>query len=322
MRPLLCLLVPAAIAAAADTPLIAARGDDLASFAVDLHLERVDRSTPLLLAASFFRFEDEQRAVARRFRDLFRRAHLAVLERYYAADLLAQQRKAYAARGKDGRAGWEVDSIRMEPGDEAASVLAHRKPDASKKVKLSMARGVRGWRIVEIFDQVKGGEPVKRALGIPPEVRPVAVPAMARPDRSAPLALVKSLRRDMVRLRVRRTKAAQALQARFFDILAAFYGADAARIARTHRPPLRSRKPLVFELVGPVRRAGKVMRVEVLVLEEVPGAKGKRSALGEAAFDLLEGPDGWRISAESARPKPSAPMRLRKNGFALVFLAG
>jgi hypothetical protein len=39
-------------------------------------------------------------------------------------------------------------------------------------------------------------------------------------------------------------------------------------------------------------------------MEPVPGMKNTKSAIGNAAFELTRGEDGWRIAREFIRPKP------------------
>jgi len=126
-----------------------------------------------------------------------------------------------------------------------------------------------------------------------------------------------SLRDHVLRFGALRDNAALSLTERFFDITAAFYGAEAARKARESRPSAAEAAPVVLDFGVAAPRLSDLMRVEVTVVEE---ARGKRNPIGQAAFDLKAEDGAWKVAGEYLRPDPDAPFQAVPANFGLFFL--
>jgi hypothetical protein len=316
------------VAAAQEAPLIVAHGRDLASFEIVVRLEGVARSSPRDLAQSFARLQREQHLVRRRFLQRFRVAHLGILRRYYAHGLVAAQEARYRqTAGSDDDARSTVSEVKAD-GDRATAQLewaardARTRKWAKRAVRLTLARRQGSWWILAIHDQVPGRGWVERKLGVPPDVAPAAVPTAIRPDRSAPRATVDSLQQEVRRLKALGDTGRRAMARKYFAILAAFYGEEVARRARAERPRPAAASTVAFQVRDPKAGEGDATRIDVLATEEIPGAEGKRSAVGQAAFDLREGAGGWRIVGEFWRPQPNRPLVPTTDNFGLFFHLG
>jgi len=313
------LLLVATSAVAQDLPLIRGSGTSLETFEVQLRLEAVDHTTAEGLAKSFARFEEEQHDVRRSFADLVREAHLDVLRRFYTKDLVDRQAKDYEAVAQKGYRS-EVKGITGE-GDRATAqlqrtyIVAGKQRDEATEIDL-VREGAR-WRISAIRDRGRDGQFRERPLGAPPELKRAPVPAPGAPDLSTPKAAISSLRDEILRFGGLRDNAALSLNDRFFDITAAFFGDEVARKAREDRPRAKESQPVSVDVGDGVPRLADLMRVDVTVYEE---AGGKRSPIGQAAFDLRPEDGKWKVVGEFLRPDPDAPPNPVPRNFGLFFL--
>lgn len=313
----LLLLVPAL--AAEELPLIRAAGTSLETFEIELRLDAVDHATAEGLAKSFARFEEEQHGVRRRFAEIVRDAHLDLLRAFYAKDLVDRQAKAYEAMEQRGLKV-EVKGVRAE-GDKATAELRRTYIVAGREreevSEMDLFRDAHGWWIRAIRDRGRDGKFAERPLAPPPALKRPPVPAPGAPDLSSANAAMLSLRDHMLRFGALRDHAALPLTERFFDIAAAFYGEEAAKRARDGRPSATEAAPVTLDFGAAAARLSDLMRVEVTVLEE---ARGRRSAVGQAAFDLRAEDGKWKVAGEYVRPDPEAPFQAVPGNFGLFFL--
>lgn len=320
MRTIAALLLALpALAAAEDLPLIRANGTSLETFEVELRLDAIDHATPEGLAKSFARFEEEQHDVRRRFAELVRDAHMDILRTFYARDLVEKQAKAYDAMEQKGNRS-EVKEV-LADGDTATVefrrtfIAAGREREGLTKVV--MARDATGWWIRAIRDRGPKGEFVERPLAPPPPLKRPPVAAPGAPDLSSAKATMLSLRDHFLRFGALRDHASLSLTERYFDITAAFYGPEAAKRARDTRPTVADAAPVALDFGAAAPRLADLMRVEVTVVEE---ARGKRTPIGQAAFDLKDEAGSWKVAGEYLRPDPEAPPQAVQMNFGLFFL--
>jgi len=312
------LLLLASLAVAEDGRLLRATGADLESFDVAVRLDEVDRSSPKALAAAFAQLQKDQFELNRAFVERFRAHHLEILARYYVPGMVAKQKAVYGP-ARRGDVTCEVGDVEIV-GTGATAILEWAHGERSRRIMLRMERRGDAWWIRSVHDRSPDGIWSKpRPLGAPPLRTPRSLPEAAEPDRTGPDETVKSLRADVLRLAVLGNRGRRALAAHFFDIAAAFYGQEAAARARDERAGVRDRPPVKSEILGPAPFVGGV-RVGVSVTERVPGVTARRSAIAEAAFDLKETADGWRIVNEHTRPKPDVPLEPASSNFGLIFL--
>jgi len=318
-RKTIILLLAAASAIAQDLPLIRGSGTSLETFEVDLRLDAVDHATAEGLARSFARFEEEQHDVRRSFADLVREAHLDILRRFYTKDLVDRQAKDYESVVQKGYRS-EVKGVTVE-GDKATAQLQRTYIVGGKQreeaTEIDLVRDGARWRIAAIRDRGRDGQFKERPLGTPPEMKRAPVPSPAAPDLSSPKAAVTSLRDEVLRFGGLRDNAALSLTDRFFDICAAFYGDEVAKKAREERPRPKESPPVSFDVGEPAPRLSDLMRVDITVNEDV---RGKRTAIGQAAFDLRSEDGKWRVVGEYLRPDPDTPPSPVPRNFGLFFL--
>jgi hypothetical protein len=319
----LAVALLAAALRAQDGPLIHAEGPSLETFDIALRLMDIDHRTAEGLAKSFARFQEEQHGVRRRFAELFRDAHLDLMRVHYAGDLVEKQAKAYDAQAQKG---YRCEVVGVTPAGDAKATATLRRSyvEAGKKreesSEVDLARDPRGWWISAIRDRAPDGSFVERDLGSPPALARVPVPPQAPPDLTSAKTAIASLRDATLRLGALRDNASLALQDRFFDITAAFYGEEAAQKAREGRGKPEPPTPSFVQIGDPKPRLADLVRIEVVVREEVPGRPDLRSAIGEAAFDLRPSDGRWKIVGEHTRPAPDKAFSPATRNFGLFFL--
>jgi len=323
-----CLILLATVVAAEEKPLLRATGDSLVNFKIGLRLDGVDRRSPEALVKSFVRLQLDQRLVQRRFRERFREAHVAILRKYYSKILIAAQEERYSkTAGSDADARCDIGKSDGDFNRVTTILEWNSKSDVtgrwvSKKIRLTVVRRVETWWILVIHDSDPDRGWVPRKLGVPADVPPATAPQVTKSDRSAPKKTIRSLQREVARLKAVGDQGRHAMAKKFFDILAAFYGEEAAERARQKRPAAAPRGATTFDLREPEPAKEGRARIDVLVLEPVPGMKNTKSAIGNAAFDLTSGEDGWRVSGEFIRPQPSLEFVPVTENFALFFHLG
>jgi hypothetical protein len=323
-----CLILLATVVVAEDEPLLRATGDSLANFKIVMRLDGVERSSPEALAKSFVRLQLDQRLVQRRFRELFREAHLAIVRRYYSETLVAAQEVRYRrTTGSDADARCDIGQIKGDFNRVTTILEWNSRNDVtgrwvSNKVRLTLVRRVETWWILVIHDSDPDRGWVPRRLGVPADVPPAKAPQLIKSDRSAPKKAIRSLEREVLKLKAVGDQGRHAMARKFFDILAAFYGEEAAERARKERPEAAPRAGTTFDVREPEPAKEGRARIDVLVMELVPGMKDTKSAIGNAAFELTHGEDGWRVAAEFIRPQPDQEFVPVTKNLALVFHLG
>jgi len=250
-----------------------------------------------------------------RFGALFRKAHINILRRYYAAVLVQKQVDAYARR-KAPTMRCRVVSV---TGNEA--VLLREWPGAKRRMRLVLAEQDGKWRVATVLHE-QGSEFVEAGLGVPPRPRKIDVPRPPRMRRNSPKTTIQSLRDDMLRLRFLQRRGEQRLQRAIVSVLMRFLGADV--VAREQGRIVRktARLPRTFHVSDPSPAVDGVVRMGVVATEPVPGVKGQRTAVGHAGFDLVKTREGlsWRITAELTRAQPDEPLHKLDGFFGLFFL--
>jgi len=323
-----CFILLAAVVAAEGKPLLHATGDSLAKFNIEMRLDSVDRSSPEALAQSFVRLQLDQRLVQRRFRERFRDAHLVILRRYYSGALVAAQVERYGkTAGSDADASCKIGDSKGD-FNRVTMILEWNSRDdvngrwVTRKIRLTLVRRVETWWILVIHDSDPDRGWVPRKLGVPADVPPATAPQVTRSDRSAPKKAIRALEREVRRLKAVGDRGRHAMARKFFDILAAFYGEEAAERARKERPEAAPRAGTTFNIQEPEPAKEGQARIDVMVMELVPGMKDTKSAIGNAAFELISGEDGWRVAREFIRPKPDMEFVPVTENFALFFHLG
>ncbi|HEX5135874.1 MAG TPA: hypothetical protein VFY93_02800 [Planctomycetota bacterium] len=313
----LLLLAPALVAE--DLPLIRAMGTSLETFEVELRLDAVDRKTPEGLAKSFARFEEEEHGVRRKFAELVRDEHLALLRVFFAKDLVDKQAQAYDAVEQRGFRS-ETKDVRID-GDKATAELkrtyivgGREREDATE---LDLVHDAAGWWIRTMRVRGRDGKLVDRPLSPPPVLKRPPIPAPGAPDLSDAQAAMLSLRDHVLRFGALRDNASLSLTEKYFDIIGAFYGPEVAKKARESRPTLPDAAPVALDFGAAAPRLSDLMRVEVLVVED---ARGKRNPIGGATFDLRAEDGKWKVVGEYHRNDPDAPPQAVSKNFALFFL--
>jgi len=323
VRLLATLILLTAVAAAQDSePLLQAKGETLAEFAVVVSIDRVDHSSARALAESFARLHVDNHAMSERFAQLVRKGHEEVVRRYFTERLARRTRGDYLrAEKKRQPVRCLVESV--EPGgDEATALLRREHRGKTHTMQLEMKRTAGQWRLVRVLhaDPKKGF--VDKGLGIPPPVwQAPGVPEKSRPDYSTPQTVVTSLRKDIHRFSAESNRARGQMHLHFFRIVEAFYGKDVAAAAKQRQPKPAGGLKRSYKLLEPDPPVEGTVRVQVLIEEEIPGGEGKRSAIGNFAYDLRRDvrENVWRIVGEFMRPKPDEPLVPRNVGFGMAF---
>lgn len=320
MRSILLTLVAAAFAGAGDDSPIAARGETLGEFEVALNVARIDPSSAESLARSYAAFDAAAaNGCAAHFARLSADAHMEIVRRYYDPVLARTQEEAYdRLLAREGKVSCSVVRVDAEK-DRAVAELA-RTGNGTDRLFLTMERAGAGWRLSRIERETEPGKRAPRDLGVPPPLRVPPIGPPAPPDLSTPDAAVASLRRDMARLFALRTRGQNEMNRHYFQIVRAFYGEEEAQRARDAQKAAPPAPELSYEFAKAAPIGEGLRRVDVLAYEAVPGTKDRRSAVGNAAFDLREGPGGWRIVRELGRPAPDRALRPVSGNLALFFL--
>jgi len=318
------LLLVAPVALAQEAPLMRAEGVGLETFGVELRLDRVDHATAAGLAASFARFQEDEHGVRRRFGELVRDAHLEIMRRYYAPELVEQQEKEYEAQFQKGYR-CEVAGLTPDGDTKATAVLKRTFIESGKQreetSEVALVKNDKGWWIAAIRDRTPDGTWRERGLGTPPALSRMRPPDPVTADASSPKAAVASLRADAQRLGALRLNAQLAHYQRFFDIAAAFYGEDVAAKARADQKRPGPPPETISEIGEPKPRVADLVRVEVAVKELKADRPGESPVVGELAYDLRPAGEGrWRIVAEHMRARPDAPYTPVTVNFGLLYV--
>jgi len=303
---LLALLVPCAAASA--EPVLEAKGDTLATFSVTLNEEAVDHGSAKGLARSLVRYRNDLLAIDRKFQRLFDLAHLAVLEGHCAEQVVATHRKRYAKRPK--RPACELGEVSVDGGRGTAMLS-----EGGRRLRAKLKRTEGTWYFVGM--DVRDGDAWTRMpmpSNLPRGETPV--PPAREPDRTSAKATVGSLAAAMARLRGLGDRARGARRRALADVIVAFSPATSMTYLDGGRPPAPR-----FDVDDAGDTGDGSARVPVTVREKVPGTD-KWSAIGQFAFDLKKGDDGWRIVAEQVRLQPDAPYQPSRAPVGFAFLQG
>lgn len=316
------LLLAGQVRAQEPSSLLRAEGTTLESFSVRYDSGSLKRSTPAELADSYARYVTQQQAASRMFGTLFRNAHVDLLKRYLAPPLVQRQEAAYAT-------GPQAPAMKcsVAKAEDAGALLRRSWTDprtgkaASRMVRLDMEKRQGVWWVKTILVEVETGKFVDRGLGIPPPEPPADVPAKVRPNLVTAHGLVSTLRDDMLRLRALGVRGRNAVYRSSFLILGDFFGRDRVEAVRRRQPKPPAAGPAHrFDVVPPRDPDAGLVRIEVVVKEEIPGAEGKWSAIGQSVFDVRRIEGRWRVTGEWNRPDPKQPLVALNRGFALFFL--
>jgi len=306
-------------------PLLASRGDDLATFDVVADVARVAHDSPRALAESYAAFDAAvANDVEPRFARVSADAHLRVLERYYVPELVARQRKEYDGVLPRSVAHAVLEESALEGG--GVLVLLERTSRAGDKthatrVRLKLRREGKWWWVDAVESGPAEGPFAPRDIGLPPLVTAPAVPPEEPVVRGTPTGTLKSLRRDMARLLALRARGQGALYRHYLDIVRAFYGDAVAERARREQPRAAPAPKVEYEMSPPATEGDGVVVVETAALETVPESPSKRSAVGVAAFRLRRDVLGdWFVLEELVRKEPSAPFTPSSGPAGLFFL--
>ena len=316
MRLAAALLLLTLPATAAD--ILKAEGDVLGDFKVVLNRTALDRSSPKALAESWGAVHAQEAAVADRFRVLFEEAHLDILRRYYAPDLLAQQTKNYEGKvrdvnalrcqfleekeGPDGRTlvylrrAW-TDGI-GKPREDRAQLLVRKEKDGT-------------FRLIEVRYLV-GSTYERRDRTIPPPTARINVPGTFPPAKETPAGTFQRLFYEFRKLRFDRGNAQNELIKHFFTLTEEFYGKAVAAEARANQPAAKPRQEFFFKEKPAEELEGGVVRLTMMALEKAKGADAANVA-GEAVFEMKKGSGkdgaaGWKVVSEGIRRLPGEPV--------------
>ena len=313
MRTAACALILACVAHA-DEPFLTTVGTSLEAVSVRADTASLRTDSVRAVAESYARYTVEQRAAYVRFGALFRKAHVNILRRYYAAALVQKQADAYA-KGKVPAMRCRVVSV---TGNEA--VLLREWPGAKRRMRLVLAEQDGQWRVATVLHE-QGTELVDAGLGVPPRPQKIDVPRPPRMRRNSPKATIQSLRDDMLRLRFLQQRGEQRLKQAIVKVLVRFLGADVVAREQQRVAKKSGRLPRTFHVSDPSPAVDGVVRMGVVATEPVPGVKAQRTAVGHAGFDLVKTPEGsWRITAELTRAQPKGPLQKLDGYFGLFFL--
>ena len=325
MRPLCALFL--LLTAAQAQELLQAKGKTLDEFDVVVDLSRVDHSSARGLAEAYARMHVQNHAMSRHFTGLYHREHEAIVTRYFTDRVVQHQKMKYARAEKRGQKLECVVSSVEPKGDDRATALLRSTLKGmlmgkSVTMHLELKRVAGKWWL----DKVLTADPKHgfqdRGIGLPAAVPAIVVPEPSSADLSTAKAAVMSMRRDVVRFGAVSAKAKTEMYREIFTIVAEFFGqgvADAEhKKLKTPEPSL----PRVYQMLQPDAPVDGTVRIQILVKEEIPGGDGKRSAIGNFAFDLRKDVrlNEWRIVGETWRPKPDQPMVPRTDSFGLLFI--
>lgn len=318
MRALAALAVLAA--AAAGEPMVVARGGSLEAFEVVVNLARVDHASPEALARSYAEFDAAiANDCAAHFARLGAAAHIDILRRYYAPELVRKQEAAYEQlQRSEAVVRCEVKTV---AADKAGAATATIERTGARRILLELGMRLRGefWWIERIAEVGEDGRRTERDLGIPPLLPQPKIGAAVKADLSSPEAALRSLHAEMARLAALRARSQNELFRHYFAIVSAFYGEEAATRAREAQKPADPAIPLSYEFGNAIAAAGGATRISVVARETVPGAEEKRSAVGRGMFDFRAGSTGeWRVVEELVQLTAEGNPEPRSSGFALL----
>jgi hypothetical protein len=92
------------------------------------------------------------------------------------------------------------------------------------------------------------------------------------------------------------------------------------RKARSERPKTDAPTPVSVEIGDGAPRLADLVRVEVMISEQVPDRPDLKSAIAQAAFDLRPEAGTWRVVGEHLRPDPDSAFSPVTAHFGLFFL--
>ena len=315
MKFIFPLLLLAGVVSAGET-LFTTVGDSLEAIVVRADPASLKAGTPEELAASYARYIVGQREAIETFGRLFRKAHMGILEHYYAPDVVEKQRAEYAKKPKPVTCA--VERVKKAEGKSWAWVL-RKFEGKGLRMKLAMEQRNGRWWITRISHQQKNNKYIDAGLGVPPKNRVVHVPKPGAIKRTSPEATMQSLRTAMLRLRSLKQRGDNRLAHASVQVLTVLLGKEsvAREQARERKDPL----PKKFTVSLPSDPIDGVVRMGVVATEPVPGVKGQTTAIGHAGFDLKKDDAGdWRVTGELTRDEPDAPLQPLTSYFGLFFL--
>lgn len=307
--------------------MLQAKGKNLAEFDVVVDLSRVDHGSPQGLAEAYARMHVQNHALTRHYAALYHKGHEAIVKRYYTDRIVQRLGMAYARdESKGQKLECVVADVQEKGADRAVallrSTLRGKILGKSVSMQLEMKKVDGKWWLAKVLtaDPKKGF--VDRGIGLPPVVPEIVVPESATPDKSSAKAAVASLRKDVVRFGAIANKAKTEMYREIDTIVAQFFGKAVAEAERKKLTAPEKPLPRVYQTLQPDPPVDGTIRIQILVKEEIPGGEGKRSAIGNFAFDLRKDvrSNEWRIVGESWRPKPDEPMVPRTAAFGLLFI--
>lgn len=312
MRLLAAALLLASLARAQDV--LVATGKTLGEFRVEARLDRIDRSSPMAFARGWAALHAEEQAIARRFHDLFEQAHLAILERFYGAELVALQRRLYEEEMRDvNELQCKVLEEKEGPNGRQLVYVRRRWIDAldrpvEDRAQLMFRKEKDGkWRMVEVRYEVQPGRFERRDRTIPPVTARSQVPAEFPEMEPTPRGTFGRLRLEFRKLRWERTNAQHELFRHFFEITRVLYGPEVEAEARSNQPAAKPRKEFWFREKEPKSNEDGSVLLTIMALEKAPGQEAALVA-GEAEFEMRKDEKGrWRVTRESLRTDPEKP---------------
>ena len=325
-RFLFALGVLALSVRAQDEGILTASGDDLSTFRVRLHTGQIDRRTPKSFVGDYTKFLVEmENVVAQRFADLVAREHLAILKRYYTADLVQLQANAYQKLGKRSRKlAFGIEGMKVR-GDRAAVTMkstweqVKKGTDstyipAQRRERLQLVKKGGSWWLNYIEMEVRGKGFQPQHIQVRPRVLAPEIPHAGAPITTSPDRTLKSLEIEMRRFRGLKRNGQYQLFSHYLAFLDAFYGAETAQKARkVQQVDLEANSKYLFTTPRP---DGGGMRVDV---DGFDMSGLKQTPFGRVALFLRREGKEWRVFAESAQNKPKGPFVPLSAQFAIFF---
>ena len=307
MRILIALLLSAPMALAGG--ILVPRGATLGKFEVFLNVAQVDRTSAEGIARSWADLQVEEHQVARRFTELFKKAHMDILGRTYTPELVKKQSRVYAAdieAVNDLRC--QFVKVDVDDQGETRAVVRRSWSDTLGRPKSDRAiltlrkdKGSTGstWRISRIAFQEPSGALRENPRQVPPPTFTFKVPVDMGKFDNTPTGAFKRLRMEFRKLRFERTNAQHELNKHVFPIIEAFYGAEIVAEEKKNQPAARPRQEFFFRDKEEQKLESGRVRVGIMALEKAPDKPNAAISVGEAAFDMEKGKDGkWRVAAE------------------------
>jgi len=326
MRYFLPVLLLAATAPAQE--ILVSSGDSLGAFRVEAQLDRIDRSSPLAFAKGWAALHVQEQKIARRFHDLFEQAHLALLERYYAPELVAKQRELYKRDVRDvNDLACKVLEEKEGPHGRQLVYVQRRWIDAldrprEDRAQLMLRKEKDGlWRLVEVRYEVRPNDFERRDRTIPPVTVRMRVPEEFAETEDSPAGTFTRMKLEFRKLSWERGNAQHELFRHFFDITRLMFGPDVEKEARANQPAAKPRDQFWFQEKQPETREDGTTVLTIMALEKAEDRDAAMQA-GEAAFEMRKDDKGrWRVVRELLRTDPEKPAEPVSRKFGL-FLMG